>query len=175
MTEQFRPHPDNPKQKAPEAGAGPIGLPPPDPEQAPQGGGTTSPERQPLPSVWEVLERKVRLHAPDIEGRPSGQEYYRELREVNRSLDELYEKGTARDGLIQHLYNSKTMEPMGKLPVPVTSRALSLEEFQQFRSKIEPLSEEEIRTEIRTAQEEFERKKKAKPTPSFPTGGVISV
>jgi hypothetical protein len=37
MTEQFRPQPENPKQKAPEAGAGPLGLPPPPaPEQAPQ-------------------------------------------------------------------------------------------------------------------------------------------
>jgi hypothetical protein len=33
MKEEFRPQPENPKQNAPEAGAGPIGLPPPDLEQ----------------------------------------------------------------------------------------------------------------------------------------------
>jgi hypothetical protein len=44
MTEKFRPQPENPKQHAPEAGAGPLGLPPPDSEQTPQGGGSKSPE-----------------------------------------------------------------------------------------------------------------------------------
>jgi hypothetical protein len=48
MTERFRPHPENPKQHAPEAGAGPLGLPPPGSEQSPQGEGSKSPERQPL-------------------------------------------------------------------------------------------------------------------------------
>jgi hypothetical protein len=46
MTEKFRPQPDVPKQNAPEAGAGPLGLPPPEPEQQPQGEGSQSPERQ---------------------------------------------------------------------------------------------------------------------------------
>jgi hypothetical protein len=135
------------------------------PEQTSHRGGSKSPERQPLPDVWDVLERKVKLHASDIKDRPRGQEYYRELSEVNRSLDELYEKGIPRDMLIQNLYTVKTMEPTGKLPVPVTSRDLSLEGFQQFRRKVEPLSEGEIMEEIHTAEEEFERKKKSKPTP----------
>jgi hypothetical protein len=51
MTEQSRPQPDNPKQHAPEAGAGPLGLPPPSPEQTPQDGGSKSPERQPRPRI----------------------------------------------------------------------------------------------------------------------------
>ena len=47
MTEQFCPQPENLRQHAPEAGAGPLGLPPPSaPEQAPQGGGSSS-ERDP--------------------------------------------------------------------------------------------------------------------------------
>jgi hypothetical protein len=51
MTEQFRSHPENPKQKAPEAGAGPIGLPPPEPEQTLPGGDSSLPERQPRPRI----------------------------------------------------------------------------------------------------------------------------
>jgi hypothetical protein len=125
--------------------------------------------------VWDVLERKVRLHVRDIEGRPRGEEYYRELREVNRALDELDEKGTARDRLIQDLYNARIMEPTGTLPDPVRFRALSLEEFKHFRRKAELLSEEEIRVEIRKAKEEFERKEKATPGPPFPTGGAATV
>src|SRR5688500_16730834 len=49
MKERFCPQPENPKQKAPEAGAGPLGLPPPPgPEQSPQDGGSRNPEHQPL-------------------------------------------------------------------------------------------------------------------------------
>jgi hypothetical protein len=51
MTEQFRPQPENPKQHAPEAGAGSLGLPPPGSEQSPQGEGSKSPERQPRPRI----------------------------------------------------------------------------------------------------------------------------
>jgi hypothetical protein len=150
MKERFHPQPENPKQNAPEAGAGPLGLPPP------------SPEGQPLPSVLDVLERKVRLRAKDVEDRHRGEGYYHELREVNRSLDELYEKGTPRDRLIQHLYNARTMEPTGTLPDPATFRDLSLEQFKQFCTKAESLSEEEITEEIRKAKEEFKRKRKVK-------------
>ena len=61
MKEKFRPQPENPKHNAPEPGAGPLGIPPPDPEQTAQGGGSKRTERQPLPSVWEILEQKVKL------------------------------------------------------------------------------------------------------------------
>jgi hypothetical protein len=47
MKENFHPQPENPKQHVPEAGAGPLGLPPPSPEQTAQGEGSKSPERQP--------------------------------------------------------------------------------------------------------------------------------
>jgi hypothetical protein len=90
MTEQFRPTPDSVrKQNAPEAGAGPIGLPP-------------GPEQQPLPGVWDVLEREVRLNAPDVEVRPrwGSQEYERQFDEMARLQEELMEIGTIRDNLI---------------------------------------------------------------------------
>jgi hypothetical protein len=98
----FRPQPESSKQLDPEGGvAGPLGKSPPATEQTPQGGGSNSPERQPLPSVWVVLERKVRLRAPDVANLPRGDEYYHELREVNRLLDELDEKGSDRDRLTE--------------------------------------------------------------------------
>jgi hypothetical protein len=48
MKEQFGQQPENPKPNAFEAGAGPLGLPPPGSEQSPQGEGSKSPEGQPL-------------------------------------------------------------------------------------------------------------------------------
>jgi hypothetical protein len=43
---EHQPQPNQPeqRQKSPEAGAGPLGLPPPTPDQTPQGGGSKSPE-----------------------------------------------------------------------------------------------------------------------------------
>jgi hypothetical protein len=145
------------------------------PEQSPQGGGIKSSEREPLPSVWDILERKVRIHEERSSKRMTYEEYDRERCNLNRSLDELYEKGTARDGFIQHLYNAISMEPTGTLPDPVRFRHLSLEEFQQLRSRLEPLSDEQLAEEKHKAEEEFERKKKAKPITSFPTDGAITV
>jgi hypothetical protein len=63
-------------------------------------------ERQPLPNVWEVLERDVRLTAPDFEDRPrsGSQEFWREVHEVNRLRGELKENGTPRDNLLLNLF-----------------------------------------------------------------------
>ena len=119
-------------------------------------------ERQSLPNVWDYLERDVRLHAPDVADRPrwGTQDYKRVTDEMNRLYRELREKGTPRDQLILDLCTEITMEP-APLPVPADFRDLSLEEFQQFRSRIEPMSEEEISEEIYKAKEEYERKDKA--------------
>jgi hypothetical protein len=129
------------------------------PEQVPHGGGSKSPERQTLPNVWDVLERRVKLDAPDVEDRPRGEQYYRELRKVNRSLDELDEKGTDRDSLTEDLYNAITIEPCDSLQVPYKVITLSLEEFQQLRSRVEPLSDEELRDEVCKAKEQKQRKR----------------
>ncbi len=49
MKENFRPIPEGAqKPKSPEAGAGPLGLPPPGSAQSPQGGGSKGPDRLPL-------------------------------------------------------------------------------------------------------------------------------
>ena len=127
------------RQNSPEAGAGPLGLPPPDLEQVPPRGAPKSPEHQALPSVWDVLKRKVRLRVPESPSMTTA-EYGRKLREVNRSIDEVDEKGTPRDKLIIRLYSAAIVQPGAGGPV---FRRLSLEEFQQFRLQAESLSDEE--------------------------------
>ena len=117
--------------------------------------------RQPLqlPNVWDYAERKVRLHAPDVEDRPQreSEEYKREMEEVNRLYRELEERGTPRDNLILDLYGEIRCEP-APFPNPTRLRDLSLEEFQQFRSRVESLSDEQITEEILKAEAEFDRK-----------------
>jgi hypothetical protein len=137
----------------------------PDPQRAPHEGVNGSPglqptiheranpppdnqERQPLPNVWEYLERKVRL-----KDRSRGEEYDWERREVLRLEDEIYAKGTPRDGLILDLYDEIRYEPGNSQGVD-RFRRLSLEEYQQFRSKFELLSEEQLSEELRKQEEE---------------------
>jgi hypothetical protein len=115
-------------------------------------------ERQPLPSVWDVLERKVRLHGELSAARIAGEEYERERTKLNRLSNERSDNRTARDNLILDLYAEIRAEPTGTLPIPVTFRELSLEEFQQLRSKVELMSNKQIVEEIRKAEEEYERK-----------------
>ncbi|MGI0034869.1 MAG: ThiF family adenylyltransferase, partial [Nitrososphaera sp.] len=62
--------------------------------------------------------------------------------------DEIHKKGTDRDKLILELHTEIILEP-GEMPVVVYPRDMSLQEFQHFRSKVEPMSEKEIREEIR--------------------------
>jgi hypothetical protein len=163
MTEQFHSTPESEyKPQGPEVRevrAGRLGKPPPDPEQAPQSIAPKSPDRLPLTSVWDYLERKVRLDAPDVEDRPirESQEYKLEVEELNRLFRELDERGTPHDHLIIDLYGEIRCEP-APFPNPVRLRNLSLEEFQQFRSKVERLSDDEIADELRKAEEESDRK-----------------
>jgi hypothetical protein len=176
MKERFRLQPENPKQNAPEAGVGSLGIPPPEPELQPKGRAIKSPERQPLPSVWEILERSVRLNAPDIENRPQwpSEQYMREFDEVAQLEEELMENGTPSEKLIIKLYSTTREEP-APLPALIYFRRFSLEEFHQFRSRVEPLSEHEIREEIRKAQEEFDRKAEKTPGREPPPPGSVHV
>jgi hypothetical protein len=109
--------------------------------------------------VWEVLEHGVRLDAPNIEDRPrrGSEAYKREVKELDRLYRELDKRGTPRAKLIRDLYYEIRYEP-APFPSPVRVRKLSLEEFQQFRSKVEPMTEEQIAEELRKAEEENDRK-----------------
>jgi hypothetical protein len=146
----FRPQPENPKNNAPDAGAGPIGLPPP-----------PDPEQQPLPSAWDIIEREVRLYDPNIKGRPrwGSEERSREVEEISRLQVEQRERGTVRNNLIRALYHA-TLSGSGRISItPLSFRPLSLEEFQQFRSQVEPLADQQIAEELRKLEEEKQRKR----------------
>jgi hypothetical protein len=123
-----------------------------------------SAERQSLPSVWKVLESRVRLAAKfnskDTETRITYEEHELQRLKLSRLSNEISKKGTDRDKLILKLHAGITIQPVDSLPVPFKITDLSLIEFQKFRSKVEPMSDEEIREEIRKAEEEFRRKSK---------------
>ena len=159
MAEQFRPYPENPKQLAPEAGAGPIGLPPPSPEQQ-------------LPEVFDVLERMAQLQ--EERKRVSQQlgpyvtrarramlvEYNGKKIDLGRELKAVHDLGTDRDRLIIDVYTTMATYESGE-PVP-WSRALVLPEHtRQFISRVAPMSNEELAEELRKAQKVVERRTQA--------------
>src|SRR5688500_6151951 len=108
------------KQNAPEAGAGPFGIPPPTPEHSPQGGCSTSPERLPLPSALDILERKAQLQ--EDRKRVSQQlgpkvtrarlamivEYRDKELDLGRELKAVHDLGTDRDRLMIDVYTTMT-------------------------------------------------------------------
>jgi hypothetical protein len=130
-------------------------------------------ERQPLPNVWDVLEQRVRLHEELSAGRIFGEEYKREQIKLNRTCYEIEKKGSDRDKLIIKLHGCITYEPTGTLLLPLKERNMSPEEFQQFRSKVEPLADEELAEKVRTAEEDYERKRNETPFRGpWPSGGI---
>lgn len=154
-------------------GEGIRGVPPPHGVQAkPQ---QENAANNPPLGAWDILERRASLYTRSVEGRLQEQEYEHGRRELNRLEDEVEERGTPHDNLILELYSAITIEPTGTLLAPVTFRELSLEEFQQFRTQVEPLSEEQLAEEIRKAEEQFERKKKKNSSPPFPTDSTVKV
>jgi hypothetical protein len=121
MTEQFRPHPENPKQNRPEAGAG---LPPLDPEQAPQGGGSTSPERLPQ----QTTPQEQAKPKPESPANPSPTPLY-EL----KSSQEEPRKGKLSEGKIEKLSGDLDSErESAKMPRITTS---NVEQFLQSLEK----------------------------------------
>lgn len=125
-------------------------------EAKPQG----SPERQPLPSVLDILERKAQLNE-SIWGRyRKGQKYSRKEayafnkqdNEAKMQLDaevtSLYPNWADRDQLIFDLYTASEALRSG----------LGASETQEFIAKVQPLSEEGLHEEMRKVQEAQERK-----------------
>jgi hypothetical protein len=86
----------------------------------------------------------------------TSEEHRREVLEISQLEEDLDERGTARVKLIVDLYKSIVTMPTSGSPLDL--RNLSLEEFQQFRSKVDPMAEEEIAEEIRKQKEENNRK-----------------
>jgi hypothetical protein len=107
-------------------------------------------ERQTLPSVWDVLERRDRLDElkpKKLHIYPDGSTWPplphrldHEERELNQLIGQLREKGTPRDKLILELGSYGRIQTWG-----LSQR----EEFQKFRLQVEQMSDEEIAEEIR--------------------------
>jgi hypothetical protein len=134
----------------------------------------TSPERQPLPRVFEILEREAQLHEIAI---ARGRRKF--SREENRAFDEeyaaavdplvdekavLYTYGTTSDRLILSTYSTlvKGRHPKFYPDDSVNLRiGLIPEKDRAFIAKFALLygNEDALREELRKAQEENERKR----------------
>jgi hypothetical protein len=122
---------------------------PGEPKKEQGSGQKESKERQPLPNVWDVLERRVRL-----KDRPRGEEYEQEAIEVLELEDLKYTYGTPRDWLILNLYK-EVRYTTGKKPYSHERyRRLSLDEFREFRSEIEKISDKELEKLLRPEPKE---------------------
>jgi hypothetical protein len=151
--EKYRPQPEQ-KHNAPEGGQGSHGFQNRQPEQVPHGGGSKSPERQPLPSVWDVVERQWRFFTRELP--PMTEDERLDYRSETWGLEaEIQEKGTPRDKLILGLFNWGVIlrpDPKGRS----SYERLSPEDLQQFRSLVERSSDEELATELRKHEPEYE-------------------
>jgi hypothetical protein len=111
-----------------------------------------SKERQPLPNVWDILERRARIQERysslgELPRRQVLNKLHRDDLELRHLEDSIHEEGTPRDKHILDLFH---------LTVPFLPG--SLEQFQQFRSKVEPLSNNEITEELRKHSEAIREK-----------------
>lgn len=93
------------------------------------------------------MERKVRVDSLPTELRGVG--FRREFCETWHLWNDIWEKGTRRDMLIVELYENAV-----HIARPIRP-ALSREEFQKFRSKIEPLSDGEIAEKLSQGREKY--------------------
>jgi hypothetical protein len=133
-------------------------------EAKPQGGS----ERQILPSVFDILERRAQLYESPLRRRIAHEDSrlkenraaYQELRAKNSQLgNELarqYVDGTDRDRLILDVYTTLAKSSSSD---PVNWRfGLQAQETRQFIAKVGPMTEDELQDELHKAQEALERK-----------------
>jgi hypothetical protein len=122
-----------------------------------------SKERQPLPSVWDVLERRAKLWSLETRFRMNPTERETEKRKLKQKEQLIGKKGTARDKLILEVVTNITFSPIEGGGTTYTFP--SPEKLQQLRSQVDPLSEEELAKEVRKQREEIERMRKLPPLP----------
>jgi hypothetical protein len=110
-------------------------------------------EGQPLPSVWDVEERKVKLLAPEMQGHPSRatRAYLKMVENVSEQEALLWEKGSDYDRAVLDLFVAITR------PLPGTARTLTLEQFQHVRADFRELSVEEIAEQKRQLLHEMQQ------------------
>jgi hypothetical protein len=145
------------EQTPQQRGEGIRGVPPPELAKPQQESG----ERQPQPSVLDILERRAQLHEDWVRVRfghdhkHSRREllaFYKEKRENVRALGDeaasLYARWPEREKLIVDLYTTSVDWHIG----------ISIEKTRQFIARVVPLSEEQLAEELRKARETAERK-----------------
>lgn len=149
-----------------EVGEGRHGVPPPQGEQSqPQ---QDKGESQPLPSLLEVLERRVQLQESERAGRPAREKWTRQQkmafgkkfteaqRQQGDELKKLYTAGTARDSLIIDVYT--TMAKTSADSAIIWTNYISPQKTRDLIARLKPMSNEEIREELRQAKASLERK-----------------
>ena len=109
-------------------------------------------EDQPLPYVWKVLERKVRLYTPKVMNNPrlEPSKWVVMVAHVGEQQELLWEKGSDYDRAVLDLYTAVTTRSAGN------KRPLTPEQFNQLRSDIEKLTPEEIVAEKRTLLQDMQ-------------------
>lgn len=172
---RFRPEPsqlaqpENP-QPPQEGGNGSPGLPPTIHERAKPP--PESRERQPLPSVLDILERRAQLQ--EERERVSQQlgpyvtharramlvEYSDKEIDLGKELQAVHDSGTDRDRLIIDVYRTMTTYESGE-PVPWSMDLPLPRHIRQFISRVAPMSNEEFAEELRKAQKMVERRTQA--------------
>ena len=138
-------------------------------EQAPQSGAPNSPERQPLPSVWDVLERMAQLQEERERVSKQLGPYVTRARRamivkwsdkeiaLGRELKAVHDLGTDRDRLIIDVYTTMATYESGE-PVPWSRGLVLPEHTRQFISRAAPMSNEELAEELHKAQKVVERR-----------------
>jgi hypothetical protein len=124
---------------------------------------------RPLPNVWDILERQVKLWAPEV-GKPimSKKAYIKEAEEVKRLKDEVREKGTDRERNIFALFDLEQKRwpdhPDQDLPplLRTDPRTVYLRELHQLRSLAEPMSDETLAQAVRQLEKFYQASKRGK-------------
>jgi hypothetical protein len=157
MKEKFDQQPEKPKHNAPEAVAGHLGISPP------------SPERQPLPSALDILERRAQFYESDLyrrivsedarlkKNRVRHKEFWGKNKQLGDELATLYVDGTDRDRLIIDVYTTLAKTSSSD-PVDWSFGPPGMDAERKFIAKVEKMSEQELLEELRKARETLERK-----------------
>ena len=127
--------------------------------------GARLPEEAPL-RVWGTLTRRAILATNKAEGYISDFAYQRALMTLHRQEAQEEERtpATPRDNAILELYNFTTMVHVATpflgdlIAVDGSFRDLTLDQLQQFRTRYERKSDEEIHAESRRIEAEHEQK-----------------
>jgi hypothetical protein len=137
-------------------------------EAKPQGG----PERQPLPDILDILERRAQLGekatARDrrkfsrAENSAFDKEHRAAVGQLTNELERLYIHGTNRDRLIIATYSTLAKSRHQKFH-PDNSVNLDFSfhprEARAFITRVAPMSEDQLREELRKVQEDLDRKR----------------